>query len=324
MLWQYGVESIPGINGKTNVNYMQENSNLENSPGRNFVKINPDEWIKNHIGKVYDIDGAYGIQCVDLGGRRIIKKGYPNHNRPIGGDEWAHSIWYNREALGLPEYFNCIQGELQVGDIVIWGKNSPDCPYSHVAMYAGGAEGVNRGLIFGANQGTEHSAGNIMALSCDGTLGAFRYKGFTTRINSVTIPTIKDEGEYSVYRLYNPNSGEHIYTTSLQEANTLRQLGLEYEGVGWVSPSTGQPVYRLYNNEGGLHMYSMSSSEISSLKNAGWKNEGVAFYSNGTKPVFRLLNPHNGIHHFTKNYEEKQALLKYGWVDEGIGFYIFA
>lgn len=35
-----------------------------------------------------------------------------------------------------------------------------------------------------------------------------------------------------VYRLYNPNSGEHFYTTSFYEQNTLKNVGWRDEGVG--------------------------------------------------------------------------------------------
>lgn len=328
LLWQYGTEFIPGISGQTDVNYMSEfdTSNSEKSSEGNFVKINPTEWINSHLGKIYDIDGVAGIQCVDLYKIFLKDIGYPNPTRPIGGDGYADYIWYNRDALGLSKYFDYVQGELKVGDIVIWAKNSPDCPSSHVAMYAGDAEGMNRGLIFGSNQGTPHSAGNIMVLSCDGAIGALRYKGYSTGpLDPLKKPTpIKDEGRYAVYRMYNPNSGEHIFTIHLAEANHLNRLGYEYEGVAWRSSDSGWSVYRFYNRSSGVHMYTSDMNEIRSLKKSGWEDEGIAFLSSGNNPVYRLYNPCNGMHHFTANSHEKAALVKYGWIDEGIGFYTIA
>ena len=44
-----------------------------------------------------------------------------------------------------------------------------------------------------------------------------------------------------MYRLYNPNSGEHFYTASVSERNNLYDLGWHYEGVGWFAP----PVLKL-------------------------------------------------------------------------------
>ena len=36
-----------------------------------------------------------------------------------------------------------------------------------------------------------------------------------------------------MYRLYNPNSGEHFYTASKGERNHLISLGWNDEGIGW-------------------------------------------------------------------------------------------
>ena len=52
----------------------------------------------------------------------------------------------------------------------------------------------------------------------------------------------------SMYRLYNPYSGEHFYTASADEMGHLASIGWSYEGVGWVAPKqSNTPVYRLYN-----------------------------------------------------------------------------
>lgn len=66
--------------------------------------------------------------------------------------------------------------------------------------------------------------------------------------------------EVSIYRLYNPVSGEHFYTSVNNESEHLKSLGWRYEGIGWVSPSKGNPVYRLYNSyNGGTSLYSECS-----------------------------------------------------------------
>lgn len=57
-----------------------------------------------------------------------------------------------------------------------------------------------------------------------------------------------DIGSIEMYRKYNPNSGEHFYTSQVNEKNNLVSLGWNYEGIGWYAPSTGDPVYRLYNS----------------------------------------------------------------------------
>nr|MDK8214101.1 mannosyl-glycoprotein endo-beta-N-acetylglucosamidase [Enterococcus faecalis] len=50
-----------------------------------------------------------------------------------------------------------------------------------------------------------------------------------------------------VYRLYNPNAGDHHYTPHVSEKNNLVKVGWRYEGISWYSPSSGTPLYRLYN-----------------------------------------------------------------------------
>lgn len=73
-----------------------------------------------------------------------------------------------------------------------------------------------------------------------------------------------------MYRLYNPNSGEHFYTANTLERDNVMSAGWKYEGTGWIAPSTGNPVYRLYNSNAGDHFYTMSSFERDSLVSVGW------------------------------------------------------
>ncbi len=40
-------------------------------------------------------------------------------------------------------------------------------------------------------------------------------------------------GHCLMYRLYNPNTGEHLYTGSKREGNKLVDVGWNDEGIGW-------------------------------------------------------------------------------------------
>ena len=128
-----------------------------------------------------------------------------------------------------------------------------------------------------------------------------------------------------MYRLYNPNSGEHFYTKDANEKNTLVGYGWKYEGVGWVAPSTGDPVYRLYNPNAGDHHYTMSETERDALVKAGWKYEQIGWYSDTSKSValYRQYNPNavTGTHNYTTSKAENDALVSYGWKAEGIAWY---
>ncbi len=129
-----------------------------------------------------------------------------------------------------------------------------------------------------------------------------------------------------MFRLYNPNSYEHFYTSNAEERANLVSLGWRNEGEGWVAPKTGTPVYRLYNpNNGGDHHYTTDTTERAMLIAAGWRDEGIGWYSAGTDgvAVYREYNPNEPArnHNYTRDRAEHDKLLSFGWRDEGIAWY---
>lgn len=130
----------------------------------------------------------------------------------------------------------------------------------------------------------------------------------------------------SMYRLYNPHSGEHHYTCDLNERNYLGKVGWKDEGYTWTAPQTSSiPVYRLYNPHGGDHHYTTDAKEYRYLIQAGWKDEKIGWYSDSSSgtPLYRLYNPNakTGSHHFTTSTRERDFLKASGWKDEGIAWY---
>ena len=129
-----------------------------------------------------------------------------------------------------------------------------------------------------------------------------------------------------LYRAYNPNSGEHLYTADKAEYDHLVSLGWKAEGNAWKAADKGAPVYRLYNPNSGEHFYTISESEYNDVAKAGWKKEGVAFYSDSNRgvEVYRLFNPNAkgaGSHHYTTLASERDTLIKAGWKYENVAFY---
>jgi surface protein len=129
-----------------------------------------------------------------------------------------------------------------------------------------------------------------------------------------------------MYRLYNPNSGEHFYTASAGERDALVRVGWRYEGEGWTAPAkSATPVYRLYNPNAGDHHYTTSAGERDSLKRAGWNYEGIGWYGSDAKavPLYRQYNPNarTGTHNYTTSAGERDHLVRLGWRDEGVGWY---
>lgn len=141
-------------------------------------------------------------------------------------------------------------------------------------------------------------------------------------VQSVHASTIASE---RLYRLYNPNSGEHFYTKARLEKQQLVALGWQDEGTGWYAPVTGEAVYRLYNPNAGDHHYTLSAGEKEALVAKGWRDEGIGWYSADSQqiPLYRSYNRNAkaGSHHYTTSLAEHQALLQKGWQDEKIGWY---
>ncbi|MBP3885989.1 MAG: hypothetical protein J6D54_13770 [Olsenella sp.] len=140
----------------------------------------------------------------------------------------------------------------------------------------------------------------------------------------VEIPRDVEPG--SMYRMYNPYSGEHFYTASADEAQAINSVGWWYEGIGWTAPEEdGAPVYRLYNSYAGDHHYTMSVEERDHLVSVGWSYEGVGWLSadEGGVPLYRQYNPYAavGTHNYTTSKYENDELVRVGWRAEGIAWY---
>lgn len=140
---------------------------------------------------------------------------------------------------------------------------------------------------------------------------------FTTLF--VPVHADDDASQIKMWRLYNPNSGEHFYTADVSERDHLYDVGWNIEGVGWVAPSTGYDVYRLYNPYAGDHHYTMSQEERDGLVQLGWRDEGVGWKSGGSVVMQREYNPFAFAcnHNYTSNPEEHTHLVSLGWRDEG-------
>ena len=131
-----------------------------------------------------------------------------------------------------------------------------------------------------------------------------------------------------VFRMYNPNSGEHFYTLSSVERDALIQATWNYEGISWYIDETqsGDPLFRLYNPNTGDHHYTTDAAERDALIDFGWKDEGISWHTDLKErtQVYRLYNPNEkgaGSHHYTTSLGEYQALNAIGWVGEGSRFF---
>lgn len=148
--------------------------------------------------------------------------------------------------------------------------------------------------------------------------------GVLLGVGGVALASGTDAEAAQLYRAYNPNTGEHLYTANASEIPFVVKAGWRNEGYAWEAPSKGAPVYRMFNpNNGGDHHYTLNASERDHLKKVGWRYEGISWQSGGSTPVYRLYNPNakSGTHHFTVLASERDHLRKVGWRYEGVAFY---
>ena len=98
----------------------------------------------------------------------------------------------------------------------------------------------------------------------------------------------------TMYRLYNRYTGEHFYTASATERDSLRRSG-------WTT----------------------SVSEYNALGRLGWRKEGVGWRSGGSVKVYRQYNKYatTGTHNYTTSKAENDELVRLGWKAEGVGWY---
>lgn len=155
---------------------------------------------------------------------------------------------------------------------------------------------------------------------------AYTVKTVTQPVQNYLSFTVTNKENVAMYRMYNPNSGEHFYTADAKERDSLVVAGWNYEMIGWVAPVDSKtPVYRLYNANAGDHHYTTDKDEHDALVGLGWTSENIGWYSDDQKglPLYRQYNPNaqTGSHNFTTSTEENDALVKLGWVAEGIAWY---
>ncbi len=135
--------------------------------------MNIDNFIKETIGKGYDIDKAYGIQCVD-GFKKFTQDAY-NESNFTCGNGWAYGLWTCYGKNGVEKYYNKHPfSEARKGDWIIWNKGSKQAPNSHVGMFIEKV-GNDKVKVYGQNQAGIKEF-NYCTVSIDGILGVLRLK----------------------------------------------------------------------------------------------------------------------------------------------------
>ncbi|MCT1185443.1 cell surface protein [Lactococcus lactis] len=279
----------------------------------------------------------------------VITKGYPSNNADdLGILTLSKNVGLSTGWMGMTSALSTNQTISLVGfpgDHAgqMWGMSgnvsrfsSPLFSYSNISMYPG----QSGSPVFNTSQnivGINVAEAQYLNPNPNGDNNkvpsalASQYPNYgvqltTSNINWIqnNVPALKAT---ALYRVYNPNNGEHLYTKNLNEVISLTKVGWNYEGVNSQQPATGNAVYRLYNPNSGEHFYTLSSYERDSLVKAGWRYEQISFYSDPAKhtAIYRLFNPNTKgkqiSHFYTSSSAERDSLVKVGWRYEQISWY---
>lgn len=216
-------------------------------------------------------------------------------------------------------------------DTIILDESIADCRSDGIERYSDEGFKVYSYRIIGKSEGTTtfsvESHDTWQKYTCQIIVGDSTPTPTPTPDPTPTPTPTPSSGTMDMYRLYNPYTGEHLYTSGTFEKDSLVSMGWNYEGVAWKAPETGNAVYRLYNPYSGEHHYTMNTSEKDYLVLIGWNDEGIGWYSSTllvSVPVYRLFNPNStgiGAHHYTTDSVERDHLVLAGWQDEGYAWY---
>lgn len=275
-----------------------------------------DKWAMSY-NKAYSNYAGQGGDCANFVSQCLYAGGIPSDSTWYKDSvSWINNVSL-REYLSGKGYGYLIEdpdpSQIEAGDLLFYKWKSYSDRTNHVVVCVGkNASGTP--II------DSHTARQLHAPWNYGKAA----KTYLFKMDNARSTETADEIR-SMYRMYNPNSGEHFYTRSSAEKNMLIFAGWRWEGIGWYAPASGDPVYRLYNPNAGDHHYTMDPVERDILVLAGWKYEGVGWYSDAEQsiPLYRQYNPNarSGAHNFTTDLAENDSLVSRGWNAEGIAWY---
>ena len=182
-----------------------------------------EQFIKDTMGKAYDVDGAYGAQCWDyvsgvyfpyIGGK-TISCNQTKYVKDIANGRYWNGILDFCDDIG----FNTI---LKKGDIGIW-TNCPACPYSHIAIFDYDYGSQN---VYWAGQNQPRPYVTVAKIPLAGLIGIFRPKIFADEKPG-------DEPKPTKDQVLNIGSKVISDTFEIERFDYGRDLGYSSKVGGW-------------------------------------------------------------------------------------------
>ena len=148
-----------------------------------------------------------------------------------------------------------------------------------------------------------------------------------------TPPEIPEAVPGAVYRLFNVDTGVHLYTADVAERDSiiLNLDNYEYEGIAYFTAQTdgGIPVYRFYEPNLDIYLYTASQAERNNIEdnlpNYTFQGESYTVFESqvgGTVPVYRFRTD-SGAFFYTANETERENIVNNlpNFTFEGVAFY---
>ena len=206
---------------------------------------------------------------------------------------------------------NTNEGSLTSGSVTIQPQNWNDPTKNTITVYAH-EDGIDQGPV----------RYNISIANVGSLDPAFNNLN-TDYLKTVSILNMAN-GDQSVYRLFNPSTGRHYFTSVKSERDNALANGYISEGTGfYYCKNDSFDVIRLSNELSGQSRLTSSIPEINSAQQNSLATS-VAFSSsfNGDIPVYGLYSSKADDYFYTTSIAEKNAAITgMGYTDQGVSFF---
>ena len=210
------------------------------------------------------------------------------------------------------------------------------------AFYLNVSDAIFSALVFRLyNQATQRHFYTTSVAERDISLNAgFRLEK-SSDVYNVYADISQQTGDRAVYRLYQPYTGIHLYTTSQAEVtnatyalgNTAQTIYVN-EGIAFYAPpnssTTPTPsMWRMRNTVTGDYFFASDQEKgavgCSHPTYALEKSPFVEYTSQITPnsfPIFRYFNPSTKIHFYSSSSSEGVSAMQSGYLSEGVAFFV--
>ena len=159
--------------------------------------------------------------------------------------------------------------------------------------------------------------------------GNAREEAVVSSVSSGSTSSVSSPKTVPVYRLFNKNSGAHLFTANKEERDTVlakNASGWTDEGIAFQTAiKSNTPVYRVFDLKKGTHIYVSDVTARDAYLAKGMRDEGIAWYAvdKAGRKVNKILIPQNGDLLYTTSKAEADDLVNAGFTCEVAEFVVY-